>query len=334
MDIVAVLKEKAFKQETTAVEIKDEVTVKKGNSMKHLYNTGMSVCVTLAMLMLVPTTAMAWRYCPGSLGVAGSIAPPPGFYYIMYNSSYHADTINDSGGNASDVGLDLNVFANVHQFVYITQKTFLKGYFGFDTTIPLIHTDLQIEAYGIDSDDFGLGDICIEPFSLSWHYPRFDAVIGLALYMPTGNNDTPSSPGQDYYSMMETLGINVYLDKERTWSAAVMTRWVQNTENDDTGITQGDEFVAEYGIGKTVKPSTGLFFRAGLAGYSAVQLTEDSGNRANSNERRKIHALGPDINFTWLGPLLFQLEARYMFEYAGESYTEGQLLTITFRARY
>lgn len=294
-------------------------------------------CVFFLILMVLgslPGTAMAWRYSPGSLGVASSISPPPGFHYIMYNCFYSANTLNDDNGNALNVGLDLNVFASAHQFVYITKYKILGGFFGIDTTIPLIQTDLQIDALGVDSDDFGLGDVCLEPFCLTWHYPRFNFILGLALYVPTGDDKKPSSPGLGYYSLMETLGLNIYLDEKKTWTASILSRWLQNLDDDDTGVTSGAEIVAEYGIGKTFMPSTKLFFRAGLAGYSALQISKDHGNGADPNVRRKVHALGPDLNLTRLGPLPLQLEMRYMWEYGSEGYTQGRLLTVTLRASF
>jgi hypothetical protein len=291
-------------------------------------------CLAMTATVAMPTNANAWHYTPGSLGICGAVIPPPGFHYINYNVFYNADTFKDSDGNSADIGFDLGVYANVSQFVYMTDVKILGADFGIDAVVPLVSTDLKISATGVDSNEFGLGDITLEPIALAWHGARYDAIAGLAAIIPAGDTDEPASAGKGYWSIMETLGLNVYLDQERTWSASMLTRWIENFEDPDTKVTSGMELVAEYGIGKTLVLQDGLFFRSGIAGYSAVQLTDDDGPGTDSDERRQINAVGPDINFTLLSKIPLQLEARYMFEYGGESTAQGQLATITLRASF
>ena len=91
----------------------------------------------------------------------------------MYNLLYNADTMTDSSGNEMNVGLDLTVFANVHQFTYMTKSKFLGATYGFDVLIPLVYTNFEMKAVGADEDTFGLGDICVEPIVLAWHTPHW-----------------------------------------------------------------------------------------------------------------------------------------------------------------
>ena len=295
---------------------------------------GFLACMATAATVAAPVDANAWHYTPGSLGISGAVIPPPGFHYINYNMFYNADTFKDTDGNSADIGFDLGVYANVSQFVYMTNTKILGADFGIDAVVPLVSTDLQISATGVDSSEFGLGDICLEPFALAWHGARYDGIFGIAAILPAGDTDEPASAGKGYWSIMETAGLNVYLDQARTWSVSMLTRWIENFEDPDTNVTSGMELVAEYGLGKTLVLRDGFFFRSGVAGYSAVQLTDDDGPGADSDERRQINAVGPDINFTLLGKIPLQLEARYMFEYGAESSAQGQLATITLRASF
>jgi len=302
------------------------------------FKKGLATCclsgIAMAAAISMPQSANAWRYVPGALGINSAVLPPPGFHYVSYNMFYNADTLKDNSGNSQDIGFDIGVYAEVNHFVYVTDYKLLGGDFGIDALVPLVYTDLQIDAAGVDEDEFGIGDITLEPFCLIWHGARYDAGYGLALITPTGDTDNAASPGKGYYSIMNTAGVNLYADEARSWSFSVMTRWLYNFEDPDTDVTDGAEVVAEYGIGKSLPIAENLIFRTGVAGYSALQLTDDDGPGTDSDEQRQVHAVGPDVFFMWLGPIPLQLEMRYMFEYGAESYSEGQTATVTLRASF
>jgi hypothetical protein len=42
---------------------------------------------------------------------------------------------------------------------------------------------------GLDNDEFGLGDIQIEPLLLAWHLKQFDFAGGYAVWAPSGAFD-------------------------------------------------------------------------------------------------------------------------------------------------
>ena len=290
----------------------------------------------LAALILIvggATAALAGgHYVPGVEGVTAATVPPPGFHYRMYTLYYTSDASYDNHGNKQNNDLDLKVFGSSHRFVWISNYKILGADFGMDVIIPLVHTDISIGAAGIDSSQFGLGDICVDPFVLSWHTPRWDLSLALGFFAPTGDHDDVDSPGLGYWSLMGTAGATYYFDQERSWTASVLTRWLKNFEDDDTDITPGAELVAEYGVGKSFQVSPGLQLRPGLAGYSYVQLTDDDGAGSGDDERGLVHAVGPEINLFWLPPTLCQLNLRYVWEYGAENETQGQkaVMTLTF----
>jgi len=43
-------------------------------------------------------------------------------------------------------------------------------------------------------DQFGLGDIAVEPFGLSWHGDRYDAAVSAGAYVPVGEYDETNRP--------------------------------------------------------------------------------------------------------------------------------------------
>lgn len=280
--------------------------------------------------------AMGWggvalaasHYVPGVEGVEAASVPPPGFYYRMYTLWYTADNLRDKNGNGVNNGFDLKVFAISNRFVYITPIKVLGADFGMDVIIPLVNTDISISAARVSGNEFGVGDICVDPIVLSWHLPRWDLSLAAGFFMPTGKSGEPESPGMGFWSLMGSAGATYYLDEKKTWSASVLTRWLKNFENRDTDITPGAELVAEYGIGKSIPIQKDLIARPGLAGYSYLQLSDDDGPGA-TDDRSRVHAIGPEFNLLWLSAHPFQVNLRYLFEYAAESEPEGQKATLT-----
>lgn len=301
--------------------------------MKKFYQRHVTaVCCAVALVLCISGTAMSFgHYTPGALGINAASLPPKGFHYTMYNMFYSADTRNDDKGHSLPIGLDVNVFAMANQFTYITDLKIFGADFGFDAIVPLVNTDISIDAMGVDADKFAIGDICIEPFLLSWHTPRWDVTFGLGFYAPTAESDVvnkPERPGKGYWSALETLGATYYFDDARTTSFSLLTRWLQNTENDDTKITPGSNMVAEYGLSKTLPIDKTALFTAGLAGYTYAQLSDDSGVGA-SDDRFFGNAIGPEVRYMVFKPFPIQISARYLFEYGVENETEGTNACLT-----
>ena len=286
-------------------------------------------CIAAALVMACSGTALGFgHYTPGALAINAASLPPQGFHYTMYNIFYSADTLTDDSGNDMNMGLDLDVYAMANQFTYITKHKILGADFGFDVIIPLVNTDIEMTAAGIDESSFGIGDLYVEPFVLAWHRPRWDVAFALGFFAPTAESDTPSSPGTGYWSFMETLGATCYLDDAKSWSVSVLTRWLQNTEDDDTNITPGADMVAEYGLAKAFPMNDRLIFTAGLAGYTYAQLTDDSGAGAG-DERFFGSALGPEFRLMVFKPFPIQASLRYLKEYNVENSTKGQNVCLT-----
>ncbi|WP_332875621.1 transporter [Halomonas sp. G15] len=65
------------------------------------------------------------------------------------------------------------------------------------------------------------------------------------------------------------------------------------TEQDDTGITPGDNWLVEWGIGHRLQNGLEL----GLVGYDAWQLEADDGAATTAKAER--HAIGAEAGYLW-----------------------------------
>jgi hypothetical protein len=268
------------------------------------------------------------HYVNGVEGIKAATLPPPGFYWRIYNVYYGADELRDKDGDKLDVGFDLSVFALVNRFVWISDIQLLGGDFGADVIIPLIYTDIEIDALGIEDDAFGLGDIAVEPFVLAWHGARYDASCGLAAYLPTGahDEDEPASPGKDFWTAMMTLGGTVYFDAAKTWSASILARYEIHSEKKDADVRPGDDFHFEWGIGK----SLARIWDVGLSGYCQWQVTDDRGSDVywDKGVHDEVCAIGPEVD-VFVPPIRLLASLRTLWEFAAKDRSEGHVISLT-----
>lgn len=268
------------------------------------------------------------HYVNGVEGIKAASVPGPGFYYKMYNALYSADTLTDDGGDELDVDFDVTVFASAHRFIWVTPVKILGGDFLMDTTIPLIYTDIDIDAAGISDNAFGLGDVCVEPFALSWHGSRYDAAFGVAGYLPVGqyDEDDPASPGKDFWTAMLTLGGTYYFDEHKTWSASILGRYEIHSEKGSADVTPGNDFHFEWGLGKTLAK----LWEVGAAGYCQWQVTDDTGSDVtwDKSDHDRVYAAGPEIS-RFFPSLMFGLSLRHLWEFDAVDRSEGHVTVLT-----
>jgi hypothetical protein len=290
------------------------------------------VFCTFGLMSVLSGTASAGEtghYVNGVEGIKAATLPPPGLYYRLYNVFYNADEFNDEHGDSMDINFEVSVYAMVHRLVWITDKKILGADFGADIIIPLVYTDIEIKGtpVPVDDDQFGLGDIAIEPFVLSWHGPLYDASFGLAVYLPTGEYDQsePASPGKDMWTGLITLGGTYYLDAEKTWSASILARYEIHSEKDETDVRPGNDFHFEWGIGKTLAK----IWDVGVTGYCQWQVSDDSGSDArDTTVHDRVYAVGPEVT-VFIPPAKLIASLRSQWEFGAEDRSEGNVTSLT-----
>ena len=268
------------------------------------------------------------NYVPGVEGIKAASLPPPGFYWRIYNAFYNSGTLKDGDGEEVPIGFDVNVYALVNRFIYVSPKKFLGANYVCDIIIPLQHTGIEIAALGVDDSKFALGDIAIEPFVLAWHGARYDAAFGLGFYVPTGSYDItePASPGKDHCSLLMTMGLTTYFDPEKTWSFSALSRFESHAERDKAKISPGSNLVIEWGLAK----NAAKVWDIGLAGYMQWQLADDSGTGVDYDKtvHDKAYAIGPEV-LAFIPSAKMFFSVRSLFEFGVEDRSQGNITTVT-----
>ncbi|MEZ4600097.1 MAG: transporter [Syntrophotaleaceae bacterium] len=293
--------------------------------------------VVLLLCLAVPCQAgiTGNHYTNGAEGIKGASVPPPGNYYRLYNVFYSSDELMDTDGDKLDVDFDVFVFANVHRFIHVSEWKILGGNFFGSLLVPVVYTDLEIGALGVEDDDWSIGDSFIEPAGLAWHGERWDAAVSLGVWVPTGpNNDRrPAYPGKDYWTGMLTFGATVYPDAAKTWSVSWLGRYEVHSEKQGDDLTAGDDFHFEWGIGKALPPSWKLgplqAWEVGVVGYAQWQVTDDRGDDVtwDKDDHDRVFAVGPEVR-CMIPQWKLLLELRSQQEFGAVDRSEGLTTTL------
>lgn len=291
----------------------------------------MRLGVILCCLFAMSTATFAGEtghYVNGVEGIRAGTAPGPGLYLRSFNVYYHADDITDKNGKDLDLGFELDVVGTVNRLIWITDKKILGADFGMDIVVPLLHQDIEFDALGIDHDNTNIGDINVEPLLLSWHGERWDAAAGVSVYLPTGDyhKRNYASVGKDFWTVMGTLGGTVYLDKGKTWSVSVLSRYETHTEKDHSEIRPGDDFHFEWGIGKTIKK----VWDVGAVGYCQWQVSDDTGSDVtwDRNVHDRVFGIGAEVSY-FMPQHKLGFSLRHVQEFGAEDRPEGGITCFT-----
>jgi hypothetical protein len=278
----------------------------------------------LAVSLSTAATAMAQNHYPAGVeGIKAASLPPPGVYLRDYNYTYWADKFT-----AGPPGFDLTAYVQVPRMVWISDYKVLGGNYGADVLVPFVYQNLKFQGY--TGSKFGLGDICVEPVTLSWHPKQFDFAVGYAFWAPSGSyhSTDPVSPGKGFWTQMLTAGATWYPDAKKTWSLSVLNRYEFNSIQQDTGIRPGQMYTLEYGIAKALTPA----LEVGVAGYYQKQTTTDSGTGA-SGMRDGAAAIGPEITYAFPKIMLFT-SLRYEREFTATDRPQGNMVNLTITKRF
>src|SRR5262245_35158893 len=88
--------------------------------------------------------------------------------------------------------------------------------------------------------------------------------------------------GLGRWAEMFGLGAIGYVDADRSWSMSAMTRYLTHQSQQGVDIRVGDDFVLEWGLGKTFRPPSWKPWVAqldtGVVGYAQWQVTDNRGS--------------------------------------------------------
>lgn len=294
----------------------------------NLTRTALPAIALAAALAGFSQNTFAQHYPAGAEGLKGATLPPEGIYLRDYNFFYFAPEPGLPGLE------DVFAYVNAPRVIWMTPWKILGADYGMDLIVPFGYTRISAQAGEggrISESEFGLGDIQFEPLLLSWHEEKMDIAAGYAIWAPTGDFDSDEmvNIGSGFWTHMFTAGATAYLDEQKTWAISLLNRYEISQEQDETDVTPGHVFTAEFGISKTVAKSIDL----GAVGYWQQQVTKSEQHGHKSATRPGVLAMGPEISgvIPQIGVIA---SVRYLREFSANSRPEGNLVSLTLTKRF
>ncbi|HEX6835942.1 MAG TPA: transporter, partial [Polyangia bacterium] len=155
----------------------------------------------------------------GTLGLDAGELPPEGIDAADAVIGYRAGELIDRDGRKVPVGLSASAFANVFGVAGVYDVRRLQTSVGAAVSMPVARVALSTDDPRASLDDFGLGDLYVQPIVLGWRPRRHEIVVGYGFYAPTGHL-TPGGRegvGNGHWTHELSAGGTVRFDRARRW---------------------------------------------------------------------------------------------------------------------
>ena len=292
------------------------------------------------------------HYVPGVASIRDFIVPAPGFYYAQYHVFYNTDSYRDRNGNSVSsitigdqtltVEADVNVFALVPTFIWVSEEKLLGANYGLFISPTLTNTSLQASlstetrfGRSIDDSQFGLGDLYMRPLWLGWNSTNYALSAGYGFYLPVGKYDdgADDNTGLGFWTH-EFQASGTWFPWEHQGTAVMLAGTYEIHHNKEgADITPGDRFSMDWGFSQylPLTKDQNLLAELGFIGYNQWQVAEDSGSDVHDvlKVKDQLHGVGTQLGLAYV-PWNASLTFRYMNEYNAEARFEGDLITVTF----
>jgi len=275
---------------------------------------------------------------------SGTQVPPPGgFLLTPFYSRYHSDKLVDKNGDEINVlGQKRDLTVNVLGVFgwWVSKFKILGADWGMLATIYAADNSIEFADFEF-SNDFGLGDIYLQPVNLGWHLKQADFMATYGIYFPTGKYSfgADDNTGLGMWTHEFGAGTTIFFDPEKKWHLSAMGYFEIHSEKEDTDIQVGNILTIEGGLGRSWYEGA---LSVGIAYYAQWKLTEDTIGGLDRIDprlppsvtlnRRRIYALGPEINIPIVikDKLISIITARYQWEFGARSTLEGETFNLFF----
>jgi len=251
------------------------------------------IAVLTAGVAAHATESGASVYPAGVETVMPGLMPPAGkTLFEEFDNFYQANGLLDGSGRSLVPGFHLRVAAVAGKLVHNWGVKFLGGALVISAAVPVLYEHLDgpfgnLQKSGIGNPDIGVMDVAYARGSWHWWY-------GVDVFTPGFQyaKDDLLNVGQHNFATAPE-GAFTYLPGDGRTEVSSKLQYIVNAANSATDYRSGNEFIWEYAAMHTVARK----LSAGLNGYYYQQTTDDRLNGADSGDRGRAFAAGPEIRY-------------------------------------
>jgi hypothetical protein len=264
----------------------------------------------------------------GTLGLDAGVQIDPGVYAADLFFWYSANHVVGANGHTLAIPLDLDVFANGFGANVVWKLRGLGTYLNASVSWPLARVRANTDRPEASIDEFGLGDLYVQPLRLGWRLPYLDLVTGYAFYAPTGGfaPGGHDGVGRGEWSQEFSLGNTIWFDSHRDAKLSFLASYNIPSQKLDVQVTRGQTLQIQGGVG--FRPLQLL--QVGAVGYALVQTNNDHGADlppALNNSRDRALGAGLEAGVD-IPSLRSRVIARYAHDVIVRARPEGQILLV------
>ncbi len=276
-----------------------------------------AVCAALLAPARVEAQQTFGNKIMGTLGLDAGVQPNPGLYAADLFLWYSANHAVGANGHTLPIALDLDAFSNGFGAGAVWKLRGLGTYLNSSIAWPLSRVRASTDRPEVSIDEFGLGDLYVQPLRLGWRLPRLDLVTGYAFYAPTGKFEPGGHDG---------VGRGEWFDDQRGGRLSFLASYNIPGQKRDTQVTRGQTFQIQGGVGfRPLRP-----LQIGAVGYALVQTNDDHGAdlpAALVGQRDRALGAGGEVGLD-IPKLRSRVTLRYAHDLLVRARPEGQILLV------
>ncbi len=209
---------------------------------------------------------------------------------------------------------------------YVSLKAKIKAReTGTITVGGTTHTVTANQELKFKSDDYGFGDMLVQPVMLTWRGKRYDTGVYYGFFAPTGSysEKRAANVGMAFWTQQFQAYGAYYFDKERKTALITTATYNLNSKRYSQDLTPGQSMTLEYALSHYMNSRV----EVGLCGYDQWQISPDTGTAArNKNVFYQIHAVGGQFT-GWIIKEKLSVTTKCYYEYYGVDRFKGILGT-------
>lgn len=262
----------------------------------------------------------------GTNGVNAGVQIQPGLYAGNGYASFSSNAVGDQDGRRVPGNNSASLVSDWVGVVAAYRLEPIATFVGLSVGVPVKNVSVKVETADVraSADDFGLGDLYVQPLHLGWRLPHLDIVTGFGVYIPTGHFEPGGvgTVGAGQWTRELSLGGTVYFDDRRMWRVSALSSDFSDLTKRDVDIRRGESIQVQGGVSVVFDDE----IQVGLAGYGLWQVGDNSGSELPAvlrGARDQAYGLGPEVAFD-LVSIRSKITLRYEHDVAASSRPFGQ----------